>query len=79
MPARAMRTLAPGLIPVSLSLTGAFSEVPLDMVLIQICIPFTAHRINIRCGSQAHVVPTQFLDALHCVQLPCDLPSHVGA
>ena len=48
MPARLMLAVAPGLVPVSLGLQGAFTEVPLDMALFHICIPFTAHRINLR-------------------------------
>jgi len=45
-----MRAVAPGLVPVSLGLQGAFTEVPLDMALFHVCIPFTAHRINLRCA-----------------------------
>jgi len=50
VPARLMRAVAPGLVPVSLGLQGAFTEVPLDMALFHVCIPFTAHRINLRCA-----------------------------
>ena len=60
MPARGMRWLAPNLLPLSLSLQGTFTEMPLDMALFHVCIPFTAHRINPRCAPRESHTPKPY-------------------
>ncbi|KAK9812860.1 hypothetical protein WJX72_004825 [[Myrmecia] bisecta] len=48
IPVRLARTLAPGLYPLHFHVVDAFSEVPADMLLFHVCIPFTVPHLHIR-------------------------------